>query len=530
MSTGISHFNETVPAQVRAQAVLELRRRARKYVPEMERCAASFTYFVNQYVQIYDATLKRWIPFALWAAQVPVAEMLTLHRLVIILKARQLGMTWLVLAYALWLMLFHPAATVLLFSLRDIEAMYLLGEKRLKGMYKKLPAWLMMRKINEEKSTPDKVVFDWVPRTVTKDDGHQWTLGNSSNAQAFPTSAGDSYTATIAIVDEADLVPDLNELMLRVQPTIDGGGQMVLLSKSNKKLPQSEFKRIYKAAKKKEIDWVHIFLPWQARPSRTSDWYDAKVAQALATSGSLDDVFENYPANDTEALAPRTLDKRIPFTWMKGVYTEERPIPLVTIERAPVIHGLKIYVRPKRGRKYCAGADPAEGNPTSDPSSLHIVDAVTGTQVAKLSGRFEISVFTTHIESVCKFYNNAPVLVERNNHGHAVINLLQEHKKIKVLSGDDKKAGWLDNQRGKVLLYDGLADTIRTEDCLIFDFDTHDQIASIEGSSLRAPQGMHDDDSDAYALAQKARIFLPKGFIGTGVGVKRTGLENYKAR
>jgi hypothetical protein len=535
---------EPLPLALRAQAVLELRKRQRKYLPEMEKCAGSFLYFVMRYVMIYDATAKHWIPFALWQSQQPVAEGLTLHRLVIILKARQLGMTWLVLAYALWLMLFHPAATILLFSLRDTEAMYLLGERRLKGMYARLPSWLMMRKEHEHKPTclGCSTKYDWVQRTVTKDDGHVWILGNGSNANAFPTSAGDSYTATLAIIDEADIVPDLAALMLRVQPTIDGGGQMILLSKSNKKLPQSEFKRLYKAAKRKEIPWQHYFLPWQARPSRTQAWYDAKCMQAMATKGVLDDVWENYPATDAEALAPNSLDKRIPYKWIRAIYVEEKPIDVVmtallalgTKSKVPLIPGLKLYVLPKKGRRYCAGADPAEGNPTSDPSSLQIVDEITGTQVAKLSGRFEVSVFAIYIESVCKFYNNAPVLVERNNHGHAVILALTQiptgKRKIKVLKGTDGKYGWLDNKLGKVRLYDNLTETVHTEDCLIFDEDTHDQIASIEGRTLLAPEGLHDDDSDAYALAQMARQLVPHSSFQPAVAGKREGLATYKPR
>jgi len=50
------------------------------------------------------------------------AQLFQLHRLVIALKARQIGMTWLCAGFALWLILFHPAATILLFSKRDDEA------------------------------------------------------------------------------------------------------------------------------------------------------------------------------------------------------------------------------------------------------------------------------------------------------------------------------------------------------------------------------------------------------------------------
>lgn len=536
MAAALHTFEERqqpAPVSVRAQAALELRRRARQHIPECEKCADSFLYFILNYCQIYDATAKVWIPFTLWLEQQQVAEALTVYRLVIILKARQLGMTWLVLAYALWLMLFHPVATILIFSLRDTEAVYLLGAERLRGMYKRLPVWMMYRARHEHNQAckPDcALVYDWQQRSVIKDDGHVWQLGNDSVARAFPTSAGDSYTATLAIVDEADLVPDLAALLLRVQPTIDAGGQLFLVSKANKELPQSEFKRIYKAAKRGVINWFHVFLPWQVRPSRTPEWYQAQVQQALETQGSLDAVWENYPATDDEALARKSTNQRVPFMLFKRVYDERKPLDWQEVPSAPFINGLRIYKPRIKGRKYCAGADPAEGNPNSDDSVLDIVYQDTGEQVAVLKGKYEISIFVTYIEQLCAYFNGAPVLVERNNHGHAVIKLLDEHKKVVLIKGTDGKQGWLDNERGKTELYDSYVDTIRSLDCIIHDVDTSEQVQSIEGNTLRAPKGLPDDCADADALAQIGRRLAPKTAPPPSVGAKRAALVSYTPR
>jgi hypothetical protein len=90
---------------------------------------------------------------------------------------------------------------------------------------------------------------------------HEWALVSGSRALAFPTTAGDSYIATLAVVDEADLVPDLDRLMRAVKPTIDGGGRMVLLSRADKTQPMSPFRRIYTTARQGQNDWVGIFLP-----------------------------------------------------------------------------------------------------------------------------------------------------------------------------------------------------------------------------------------------------------------------------
>ena len=102
---------------------------ARRFAMEVRKCRKSFAYFCGTYCRILadDGRGGAWVPFTLWPEQERVARLLQENRLVVALKARQLGLTWLVLAFALWLLLFHPIATVLLFSRRDDEAVDLLA-------------------------------------------------------------------------------------------------------------------------------------------------------------------------------------------------------------------------------------------------------------------------------------------------------------------------------------------------------------------------------------------------------------------
>jgi hypothetical protein len=293
----------------------------------------------------------------------------------------------LVLAFALWLLLFHPIATVLLFSRRDDEAVDLLAV-RLRGMHKRLPVWLQAS-------------------GFTTDNDHEWGLASGSRALAFPTTAGDSYTATLVVVDEADLCPDLDRLMRAVKPTIDGGGRMILLSRADKSKPESAFKRIYQGAKNGQSDWRQIFLPWHARPGRDAAWYESQRLDILARTTALDDLHEQYPGTDAEALAPRSLDKRIPAVWLQARYAECIPcVPVGT----PSIPSLAVYEGPVPGRVYVIGADPAEGNPTSDDSAACVLDAETGEQAAELAGKFEPTVFASYVSKLSEWYNKALVL------------------------------------------------------------------------------------------------------------------------
>lgn len=446
---------------------------------EIAKCLVLPAHFVDRHCRIYDASAGDWIRFQLWPAQQHAIEVMAADRLVVALKARQIGFTWLALGFALHQMVFRPAATVLLFSRRDEEAIHLLDD-RLKGMYEHLPDWLRNG------------------LSVVESNAHEFQLSNGSVARAFPTTAGDSYTASLAIVDEADLVPNLNSLMRAVKPTIDAGGQMILLSRADKSRPQSEFKAVYRAAKASSNGWTALFLPWTARPDRTPDWYEAQRRDVVARTGSVDDLHEQYPATDAEALAPRTLDKRIAPTWLEQCYFE---MPPVEPEGAPAIPGLRVYAEPRVGKRYVIGVDPAEGNPTSDDSALTVLEADLGEEVATLSGKLQPATIAAHADAIGTWYNRASVMVERNNHGHAVLLWLRDNSRLVRLAGHDGNEGWHSTTKGKALLYDAAADAFREGETILHTFETFVQLASIEGSTLRAPEGEMDDKADSYALA-----------------------------
>jgi hypothetical protein len=220
----------------------------------------------------------------------------------------------------------------------------------------------------------------------------------------------------------------------------------------------------------------------------------------------LDDLHEQYPATDAEALAPRSLDKRLPAEWLQRCYRPQEPLPgpFPEDQKPPAIPGLRVYALPVASHRYVIGADPAEGNPTSDDSALVVLDVDSREEVASLAGRFEPATFAAHLDAVGRYYQRARLLVERNNHGHAVLLWLRDHSELRCLGGHDLKTGWLSNSKGKPLLYDRAGEVLRDGEVVLHSLEIFSQLASIEGSTLRAPEGQPDDLAMAFVLGCQA--------------------------
>ena len=83
-------------------------------------------------------------------------------------------------------------------------------------------------------------------------------------------------------------------------------------------------------------------------------------------------------------------------------------------------------------------------------------------------GVYEPDIFAGYLIQVAAHYNHAVILVERNNHGHAVLLALDYSGYENIyISPIDKKSGWLSNRRDKVLAVDHAAQVLREGCCTI---------------------------------------------------------------
>lgn len=452
---------------------------------EYLKCSADAAYFIDQFGVIDDAQGHGdgggTMPFRLWPCQVGVMWALMTVRLVIILKARQLGISWICCGYALWLCLFQKGKVVLVFSKGQPEANEML--RRILALYDRLPAWL-------KESAP----------ALTKRNTTEANWANGSLVMSLPASpnAGSGYTASLAILDEAAKLMFADALYTALKPTIDAGGQLIVLSSALG--IGNLFHRLWTRANGGLNSFKAIFLPWWSRPGRDAAWY----ADQIAESPDPATVRQEYPASATEAFL---VSGRVRFVsdWVtaqarnvrSGVPRSQWPPAL------RVIDGLTIYTLPKAGQRVVIGADVAEGLEHGDYSAASGIDGATWEELFHLHGHWEPDEYAVSLDLLARAYN-ATLAVERNNHGHAVLVKCKTLHTPKVALGHDDRPGWLTNAQTKPQMIDLLATALRDESAVIHTQATLDELQIyrvLKDGSTGAPSGYYDDRVMMWAIA-----------------------------
>jgi hypothetical protein len=171
------------------------------------------------------------------------------NRYVIVLKARQLGLTTLMMAYAFWMLLFRPGANIVLVSRSQTAANSAL--EIIDFMYNFLPEWAKNRgpKVESDAATHHSYRFN--TGIVSK---------ITSYAATKTVAAG--QTATLVLWDEAALAEYQEDAFRTLLPTTDAGGSIVIFSTARG--GYNQFARLYRDAERGESQFVPIFHPWYA--------------------------------------------------------------------------------------------------------------------------------------------------------------------------------------------------------------------------------------------------------------------------
>jgi hypothetical protein len=482
--------SKTTPQQ-RAVLLEETRRQA-----ERNRCLADPEHFILTHCKLRSDTGAGLIPFDLFDYQRDLLRDFLAYRELIILKARQLGISELVAAYAVWITL-KPQQNVILLSQTEKDADELL--KKCRTCYDSLPAWLPSPVLDERKVS---------------------TLELTNGSRILPVTAtprsGRGFNAQLLVFDEWAHQQAQGEIYAAAAPTAkSAGNQIIGLSSANG--VGNFFARQWELAQNGKA--AHpVFLPWNIRPGRDQAWYDQ-------TTRNLEDWqrAQEYPTTADEAFILSGRPRFDPVALSDIARGCVEPDSSETLgqgnDRRP-LGTLRTWQPPQPGRRYVAGADTAEGLPKGDYSTATILDVASGVEMAELHGHWQPDEFAHHLAVLGRQYGTALLGVERNNHGHAVLLALQkiEHypnlyrhaeydARTPQTPGAVHPAGWQTSSKSKPLMIDALAETIRERrpyrNAL---FIAEARVYTILDNGDTAASGdMHDDRVVAYAIAEQMR-------------------------
>lgn len=184
---------------------------------------------------------------------------------------------------------------------------------------------------------------------------------------------------------------------------------------------------------------------------------------------------------------------------------------------------LLVWELPDEDKDYALGADVAEGLEHGDRSSFDVLDQ-DGNQVAHWYGHLDTDLFAKLIAHVGKFYNTAFIGPERNNHGHAVLNVLRDHYPTARIyeeehhDKDDKqettdRLGWLTTRKSKPIIIGNLIEELRHGRDGIQWIGTVTEMNTYvydSKGSMNAIDGSYDDQVMSYAIALEMVVRMPR--------------------
>jgi hypothetical protein len=354
---------------------------------EYKKCLTDPVYFMRKYVKIQHP-IRGTIPFDLYPFQAKTLSDFASHDFNIVLKSRQMGISTLVAAYSLWLMIFHKDKNVLIISIKQEVSKEIVSKVRFAN--DALPSWLKIE--------------------CREDNRLSLKLANGSNivATSSSTSAGRSQALSLLVIDEAAFVEKAEEIWAAAQPTLSTGGKAILLSTPNG--VGNFFHKMWMQAEEGTNKFFPINLPWHLHPERNQQWRDEqdRVSENLKkTAQELDCDFLSSGAT--------VIDLQL-INWFKETYMRE------STDKRGIGQEYWVWQYPvyTPDVSYIVSADVARGD-GEDYSAFHVLNAKTMEQCAEYKGHISTKDFGNMLVSVATDYNNALLIVEREGPGWATL-------------------------------------------------------------------------------------------------------------
>ena len=443
-------------------------------IQEFVKCAKDPSYFAEKYINIVHVD-RGLIPISLYDYQRDIIDKITNNRRCAVVTSRQAGKTTTAVCVILHYVLFNEHRTVALLANKGDAAREILD--RVKIAYEALPRWLQQG------------VVEWNKGSV------EFENGCKILASATSSSAIRGKSISFLYIDETAFVENWDSFFASVFPTISSGNTTkILLTSTPNGL--NHFYKTCAGAREGTNGYEFVQVMWQDVPGRDDAWKQE-------TLSSMDYDYEKF-----------SQEFECQFLGSSGTLIEGNKLKAL-VHKRPIreSNGLFMYQEPQEGHSYITVVDVSRGKGL-DYSAFQILD------VSKMPYRQVCAFRDNHItpieyaeiiHRIVKHYNNSVVLIEINDIGEQVSDLLHydfEYENIlytesagrsgkRISSGFGKNVdkGVRTTKTVKAIGCSILKLLIEQDQLILNDFATIQELSTFskKAGSFQAESGCHDD-------------------------------------
>ena len=478
-------------------------------IQEFTRSKLDPAYFIENYCLI-EHPLLGMIPFKLYPFQKDILKAFETNKYNISNKSRQVGMSTLTSAYALWMAMFHKKRSIIIISIKDDDAKAFL--KKVKTAYYNLPKWMKDDPVQDNVHTLELTSGSWIASV------------------ASGSSAARGRTPSLLIIDEAAFIEQLEEIWTSAWPTLSRGGSAILMSTPNG--VSGTFYDIWKKADPitppdKRNSFNRIFVHWTDIPEYR-DFGD--------TSGmTFDQIVERAKEGHWyKKMRPQFDDKKwaqeFEGDFLGSGNTVVNPNVLKAAKemlRPPIAKfdtklniaeegELWIWKKPEEGHHYIVGADIASGD-GSDYSATQVLDINTGEQVAEYQGKINLMDYANFLTKLSTFYNTALLVPETTGLGIGLIqklvyeigysNLFQFQNEL-TMKRKKQTFGWVTSAKTRPLMVQAISQYFNSQEFRWYSERLWNELTAFVwiDNTAEADKGSNDDLVMSFSMAAQNRI------------------------
>ena len=445
-------------------------------IEEVIKCSKDINYFIKTYTKIINLD-KGLINFEMYPFQEDMSRTIADNRFTVIKTCRQAGKTTTSAAVILWHVIFNDSYTVAILANKLSTAREILS--RVQRGYENLPKWLQQG------------VVTWNKTNIELENGSQIIAASTAS------SAIRGFSINFLYLDEFAFVPRniQDDFFTSVYPTIISGTntKVVITSTPN---GFDLFYKIWINSVEGRNEYANFSVSWWDVPGRDDEWREKTIANT--SEDQFRQEFEAEFLGSANTLISPNVLRSLTFTTPISSHYEG---------------SLTVYKEPEKGGVYFCVVDTSRGV-GMDASAFVVIDvsSVPYEVVACYKNNIiDPLVYPDVIHNVVKNYNEAYTLVEINDNGQQIADILHhdyeyEHiifTSVKGRAGQVIGGGFSSSvQRGvrttkqvKRIGCSNAKTMIEKEKIKLHDFNLINELSTFiqKGTSYEADIGSHDD-------------------------------------